>query len=83
MADKEPSVSDLGKFDLDDFDAFKDAFLNLLAQCYGMLHEPLQYVVRPETAPETFATMEQRWMYQFPLTGNFFELDNQAVYCKL
>ena len=41
MADKEPLVSDLGKFDLDDFDVFEDAFLNLLAQCYSMLCEPL------------------------------------------
>ena len=60
MADKEPLVSDLGKFDPDDFDAFEDAFLNLLAQCYGMLCEPLRYVVCPETAPATFATMEER-----------------------
>ena len=83
MADKEPSVSDLGKFDPDDFDSFEDAFLNLLAQSYGVLREPLRYVVRPETAPEVFATTEERRMYQFPLTGNSFELDNQAVYRKL
>ena len=83
MADKEPLVSDLGKFDPDDFDAFEDTFLNLLVQCYGMLHELLQYVVHPKAAPETFATMEERWMYQFPLTGNSFELDNQAIYHKL
>ena len=31
-ADKELSVSDLGKFGPDDFDAFEDAFLNFLAQ---------------------------------------------------
>ena len=42
MADKEPSVSDLGKFDPDDFDSFKDAFLNLLVQSYGVLREPLR-----------------------------------------
>ena len=83
VADKEPLVGDLGKFDPDDFDAFEDAFLNLLAQCYGVLHEPLRYVVHPEMAPETFATTEERQMYQFPLTGNSFELDNQAVYRKL
>jgi hypothetical protein len=83
MADKEPSVSDLGKFDPDDFDAYEDAFLNLLAQTYGVLHEPLRYVVRPATAPTTFATTEEQRMYQFPLTGNSFELDNQSVYRKL
>ena len=83
MADKEPLVSDLGKFDPDDFDAFEDAFLNLLVQCYSVLCEPLRYVIGPEMAPETFATMAERRMYQFPLTGNSFELDNQAVYHKL
>jgi hypothetical protein len=37
MAEKELSVSDLGKFDPDDFDAYEDTFLNLLAQSYGVL----------------------------------------------
>ena len=83
MADKEPSVSDLGKFDPEEFDSFEDAFLNLLAQSYGVLREPLRYVVRPETAPTTFATNEERRMYEFPLHGNSFALDNQAVYRKL
>ena len=83
MADKEPSVSDLGKFDPDDFDSFEDAFLNLLAQSYGVLCEPLRYGVRPEMAPEVFATTKERRMYQFPLNGNSFELDNQSVYRKL
>jgi hypothetical protein len=32
LADKEPSVKELGKFDPDDFDAYEDTFLNLLAQ---------------------------------------------------
>lgn len=83
MADKEPSVGDLGKFDPDDFDSFEDAFLNLLAQSYGVLREPLRYVVRPEIAPATFATTEEQRMYQFPLAGASFELDNQSVYRKL
>ena len=56
MAEKEPSVSDLGKFDPDDFDAFEDAFLNLLAQSYGVLRvgslhgmdSPLQWRRRVE-----------------------------------
>jgi len=83
MAEKEPSVSDLGKFDPDDFDAYEDAFMNLLAQSFGVIREPLRYVVRPEAVPETFATTEEQRMYQFPLTGNSFELDNQSVYRKL
>ena len=51
MADKEPSVSDLGKFDPDDFDAHEDAFLNLLAQSYGVIRELFRYVICPEMAP--------------------------------
>jgi hypothetical protein len=43
-AEKEPSVTTLAKFDPDDFDAHEDAFLNLLAQSFGVLKEPLRYV---------------------------------------
>jgi hypothetical protein len=82
-SDKEPSLTDLGKFDPDDFDAHEDAFLNLLAQSFGVLKEPLRYIVRPETVPATFVTSEEQRMYQFPLTGRSFELDNQMVYRKL
>ena len=77
MADKEPSVSDLGKFDPDDFDAHEDTFLNLLAQSYSVLWEPLHYIIHPEMAPDTFTTTEEQRMYQFPLVGNSFELDKQ------
>jgi hypothetical protein len=81
--DKEPSVSDLGKFNPEDFDAHEDAFMNLLAQTFGVLREPLRYVVRPDVAPEQFATDEERRMYQFTLVRKSFESDNQLVYCKL
>jgi hypothetical protein len=54
-----------------------------LAQSYGAICEPLHYVVRPDAVPEAFATTEEERMYQFPLTGNSFQLDNQAVYRKL
>jgi hypothetical protein len=80
LADKEPSITNLGKFDPSNFDAHKDAFLNLLAQSFGVLREPLRYVVCPDMPPMEFATNEEERMYQFPLTGGSFELDNQAVY---
>jgi hypothetical protein len=83
LADEEPLVKELGKFDPDDFDAYEDAFLNLLAQSYGVLCEPLCYVVHLEEVPDAFATAQEERMYQFPLEGNSFELDNQAVYRKL
>jgi hypothetical protein len=83
IGNKEPSIADLGKFDPDDFDAHEDAFLNLLAQSYGVLRKPLRYVVCPAEAPAQFMTNEEERMYQFPLEGGSFELDNQAVYRKL
>jgi hypothetical protein len=82
-AEKEPSITDLGKFDPDDFDSHEDAFLNLLAQSFGVLHEPLRYIVCPKAAPAEFATTEEERMYQCPLTGGSFELDNQTIYRKL
>jgi hypothetical protein len=83
MAEKEPSIGDLGKFDPIDYDTYEDTFLNLLAQSYGVICEPLHYIVRPDVVPEAFATTEEERMYQFPLTSNSFQLDNQAVYQKL
>jgi hypothetical protein len=80
LANEEPSVKELGKFDPNDFDAYEDTFLNLLAQSYRVLHEPLCYVVCSEEVPEVFVTTHEERMYQFPLKGNSFELDNQAVY---
>jgi hypothetical protein len=34
-------------------------------------------------APVEFTTNEEQRMYQFPLMGGSFELDNQAVFRKL
>jgi hypothetical protein len=82
-AEKEPSITDLRKFDPDDFDLHEDAFLNLLAQSFGVLRKPLRYIMRLEATPAKFATTEEEQMYQFPLTGGSFELDNQTVYWKL
>jgi hypothetical protein len=82
-ADKEPSVSDLGKFDPDDFDSFEDAFLNLLAQSYGVIKEPLCYIVRSEEPPDEFASTKEERMYQLSLEGESFQLDNQTVFRKL
>ena len=79
LANMELLVTDLGKFDPDDFDAHEDAFLNLLAQSFGALRKPLRFVVHLDSAPAEFAMNKEQQMYQFPLTGRSFELDNQAV----
>jgi hypothetical protein len=54
-----------------------------LAQTFGVLKEPLRYVVRSATPPTDFISEEARRMYQFSLVGQSFALDNQAVYRKL
>ena len=47
LAETEPTITDLGKFDPDDFNTYEDAFLNLLGQTLGVLKEPLHYIVHP------------------------------------
>jgi hypothetical protein len=71
-AEKEPSITDLRKINPDDFESHEDAFLNLLAQSFGVLREPLRYIVRPKATPTEFTTTEEERMYQFPLTGGSF-----------
>jgi hypothetical protein len=88
MMDSKSLVKDLGKFNPDDFNAYEDASLNLLAQSYGVLKELLRYIVCLDivclaTVPDIFSTNEEQRMYQFPLEGGSFELDNQVVYRKL
>jgi hypothetical protein len=73
----------LAKFHPDDFDTHEDAFLNLLAQSFGVIKEPLRYIVHSDTAPAIFVTNEEQRMYRFPLNGNSYEVDNQSVYRKL
>jgi hypothetical protein len=73
----------LGKFDPDNFDAHKDAFMNLLAQLLGVLKEPLHYNVCPNILPTEFVSNKEKRMYQFPLTEASFQLNNQTVYRKL
>ena len=83
LAAEELAKMDLGKFDPDDFDMHEDAFLNLLKQSYGILKEPLSYVVCPEEVPAVFATNQEECMFQLPLAGDTFEMDNAAVCRKL
>jgi hypothetical protein len=38
----------------------QDAFLNLLAQSFGVLKEPLRYIVHSATAPIEFVSNEEQ-----------------------
>jgi hypothetical protein len=83
QATREPPVTTLAKFNPDDFDTHEDTFLNLLSQIFGVMKEPLRYIVRSDTVPTTFVTNEEQRMYWFQLHGPSYELDNQSIYRKL
>ena len=83
LTEQELTIKDLGKFNPDDFDTYEDAFGNLLKQKYGVLKEPLAYIVHSNSIPNEFETAEEQHMYQLPLTGNAFELDNHTFYREL
>ena len=55
----------------------------MLAQTYGVLKEPIRYVVRPEAVPNEYQNEEEERMFRIPLVGAAFESDNRAVYRKL
>ena len=83
LAEQEATTKDLGKFDPDDFNTFEDAVINLSKQKYGVLKEPLAYIVHPNEVPEEFKTAKEHHMFQLLLEGNAFELDNHKVYREL
>jgi uncharacterized membrane protein YgcG len=74
------SVSDLGKFDPEEFETGETAFVNLLSQTRGTQGESLKYVARDAVVPAVFADDAKRRMYQLPLTGGAFEEDNKQTF---
>ena len=74
------SVTDLGKFDPEDFETYETAFINLLAQTYGAQGANLKYVVRDTVVPAVFADDAERRVYQLPLVGEAFDMDSKSVY---
>ena len=78
-----PQVKDLGKFDLDQFELYEDLFCNLLAQSYGVIGEPLLYVIWDDVASSVFENEEEECMYQLLLDSGSYEMDNHAMYHKL
>jgi hypothetical protein len=74
------SVSDLGKFDPEEFETGETAFVNLLSQTCGMQGESLMYVAHDAVVPAVFADDAERHMYQLPLTGGAFEEDSKQTF---
>jgi hypothetical protein len=73
-------VMDLGKFNPDDFKTHETAFINLLAQTYGAQGENLKYIMRDVVIPAEFVDDAEWCMYQLPLTGEAYSMDNKSVY---
>ena len=83
LADTEPSITNLGKFDLDNFNAHEDTFFNLLGQTYGILKEPLCYIVHLDAMPTKFANTQEECMFQLLPTRDAYQLNNHTIYWKL
>jgi hypothetical protein len=73
-------VMDLGKFNPDDFETHETVFINLLAQMYGVQGENLKYIVHDVVIPAEFVNDAEWCMYQLPLTGEAYSMDNKSVY---
>jgi hypothetical protein len=73
-------VMDLGKFNPNDFETHETAFIKLLAQMYGAQIENLKYIVRDVVIPAEFVDDAEQCMFQLPLTGEAYSMDNKSVY---
>ncbi len=73
-------VTDLGKFNRDDFETHETVFINLLAQMYWAHDQNLKYFVHNVVIPVVFVDDAKRCMYQLPLTGKAYNMDNKSVY---
>jgi hypothetical protein len=73
---------DLGKFNLDYFETHETAFINLLAQTYGAQGKNLKYIVHDVIIPAEFVDDAERRMYQLPLTGEAYSMDNKSFFVK-
>jgi hypothetical protein len=73
-------VMDLRKFNPDDFETHETVFINLLAQTYGAQGKNLKHIVHDVIIPAEFVDDAKWHMYQLPLTGEAYSMDNKSVY---
>jgi hypothetical protein len=73
-------VTDLHKFIPDDFETHETAFINLLAQTYRAQGKNLKYIMGNVVIPVMFVDDAERPMYQLPITGKAYNMDNKLVY---
>ena len=74
----------LEKFDPYNFETYEDSLMNMLSQALVISKKcPLQYVVRSTVMPVVFVDDFEERIFQMPITGPDFDLNNRTVYRKL
>ncbi len=73
-------VMDLGKFNPDDFETHETALIDLLVQTYEAQCENLKYIVHDVIIPAAFVDDAKWRMYQLPLKGKAYSMDNKSDY---
>ncbi len=73
-------VTDLVKFNPNDFETHETAFINLLAQTYGVQGKNLKYIIHYVVIPAEFVDDAEWHMFQLSLTGKAYSMDNKSVY---
>ena len=77
-------AAELKAFNPDELKMHKDAFQNLLSQTISATRKcSLLYIFRPAVAPVIFTDDSEERMFQIPLTGQEYNLDNHTLYAKL
>ena len=75
---------DLKSFNTDEFETHEDAFRNLLSQTTSVTRRcSLLYIVHPAVDPVIFTDAFENRMFQMPLKGQEYNLDNRTLYVKL
>ncbi len=77
------SIKDLSKINPNEFGICQDAFVNFLAGKYGVTGEPLCYAICDAMAPDKLELEEIHHMYQMPLAGADYEMDQMTIYRDL
>ena len=78
------STITLAKFDPDNFETHEDLFTNMLSQALGNSKKcPLCYVICSAVVPVVFVDDFEDYVFQMPITGTDFDLENRTVYRKL
>ena len=77
-------AADLKAFNPDEFETHEDTFQNFLSQRKCVTRKfSLLYIFRPAVAPVIFTDDSEERMFQMPLTGQEYNLDNCTLYAKL